>query len=383
LWRREFCRDKVDVVVLKKLSVQHVRNLSDVSITPSSGINLILGDNASGKTSLLESIYLLATGGSFSTKSIRDVLQHEQTELNVFALLQDQRVETRMGLRRSLNRIRDKAQINGDRVSSLSCLAKLFPVLVFNQQSLLLLEGGPKERRRYLDWLLFHVEPEYHQHWLQYNRILKQRNAAVKQRSYRLIKPWNAEFCVLSEKITRHRQVLSQRLVCELTTYMKKWFPDLNPGFYNISYQNGWPQSLGESPDDQVMLSAVEQDFEKECRVGYTRYGPHKADWSIAYQNRLMSNFLSRGQKKKFCAALMLLQVRVLQRLSNKEPLLLVDDLDAELDEKNRALLANELIDLGLQVFVTSARQESAMIWQRGQDDFSLFHVEHGVVQRG
>jgi DNA replication and repair protein RecF len=366
--------------VLKKLSVQNVRVLSDVSITPSSGVNLIVGANASGKTSLLESIYLLATGGSFCTKSIRDVIQHEATELNVFAVLDDQSVEIRMGLRRSINRARDKAHINGDRISSLSCLAKLFPVSVFNQQSLLLLEGGPKERRRYLDWLLFHVEPDYHQYWLQYNRILKQRNAAIKQRSYRLVQPWDAEFCLLSEKITRHRQVLSQMLVYELSGYMGKWFPDLNPDFYKMSYKNGWPQSLGDTPDEASMLSTLHQDFEKECRAGYTRYGPHKADWGIAYQNRLMSNFLSRGQKKKFCAALVLLQVRLLESHANKKALLLVDDLDAELDEDNRSLLVEELINLDLQVFVSSSRKESTAIWPRDDTNISMFHVEHGEV---
>ena len=155
---------------------------------------------------------------------------------------------------------------------------------------------------------------------------------------------------------------------------------NLNPDFYKMSYKNGWPQSLGDTPDEASMLSTLHQDFEKECRAGYTRYGPHKADWGIAYQNRLMSNFLSRGQKKKFCAALVLLQVRLLESHANKKALLLVDDLDAELDEDNRSLLVEELINLDLQVFVSSSRKESTAIWPRDDTNISMFHVEHGEV---
>ena len=193
---------------LTSLSIQHVRRIKAADVNPSSDANLISGANGSGKTSLLESIHYLATARSFRTTRIKDVISHGQASLVVSGGFIDVAGRScRIGVEKTLSSTRIK--FDGEAVTVASKLARVVPVLTFNTESSILLDGGPANRRVLLDRLLFHVEQEYLGALKTYYRGLKQRNALLRSRASRdQVSSWNSQLTPVVEKINQYIAVI-------------------------------------------------------------------------------------------------------------------------------------------------------------------------------
>ena len=177
---------------LSQVDIQRVRNLNQTRLNPATGLNFIYGPNASGKTSLLEAIYLLSHGRSFRTTNIRSVIHKDFNTLQIFGKVLQENSETcvQLGLEKGLTHTH--IRINQQNVNQASRLAAYLPVQIINPEAHRLLEQGPSQRRKYIDWGLFHVEPKFHEVWQKYTRILKQRNAALRdKKSARDAKLWD------------------------------------------------------------------------------------------------------------------------------------------------------------------------------------------------
>ena len=189
--------------MIKTLNISGLRNISNITLGPSSGINLILGANGSGKTSILEAVHLLGLGRSFRTRTLKNAVQFKQQQFQVVAKTDTQ---IPVGLQFNLN-TGLQIRLNNAPLKKLSDLATQLPLQMIPANCHQFFEQGPRYRRQLVDWGLFHVEPEFNYQWQSYKKILQQRNAAIRHRKkVEEIQLWDAHLVSYGEKITTHRQ---------------------------------------------------------------------------------------------------------------------------------------------------------------------------------
>ncbi len=352
---------------LLRLEIHHLRNISSAALDLSPRCNLITGANASGKTSLLEAIHILALARSFRTTHIRHVIQRGETALQVFGRRRrhDGQIIP-LGIERSVDEVR--IRIAGQSVQQVSELATLLPLQLLNPESHQILEQGPRFRRQYLDWGVFHVEHGFLAHWRQFQRALRQRNAVLRQSG-------SGDTAVWDKPVLEHGQAVqaARARFLDLLKPRLDYYAERLLGFeLDFQLQPGWPADKDYS---QVLTRQLEQDRE----AGFTRQGPHRADLLIKHNGIAVQSAFSRGQQKLLVAAMRLAQVDLLSQQQSEPCLLLVDDLPAELDARHRAVLLGLLRESGAQLFVTSTEPE-LLSGQLG-DEEKMFHVEHGLVR--
>jgi DNA replication and repair protein RecF len=355
---------------LAELRLEDVRCLRSAALALHPRVNLITGANGSGKTSLLEAIYLLGRGRSFRTRHTEQLIRQGQPKLLVFGrLAPSMRVPTvQMGghvVGVSYHRQDGiEARIDGAAASSLAQLSAVFPVQVIDPGIHRLVEEGPLQRRRWLDWAVFHVEPNFVRHWQDYHRALRQRNAALKTDADPTL--WDGELVRLGEMITQSRA----RLVDALQPYWQGALDDLAAVPASLSFFAGWSreQPLAASLADHLMM-----DRER----GSTSYGPHRFDAVLRLDHRPVREVVSRGQQKLLGAAMALTMARHLADRTGNAPALLLDDPAAELDRAHTECLLAAVGRLGGQLVVTALRPEDTPL---GAPD-RVFHVEQGGVK--
>lgn len=354
---------------LNKLNIHNLRNIKEASLSFVSDYNFFYGNNGSGKTSVLEAIYLLATGKSFRSHLKERIVSHQQQEMTVFAeICTANHKKTKLGFIKTIN-ARAKLRIEGEYCRSLAVTAKLLPVLLIDPASYGLLEKGPKERRQYLDGGLFHVEQSFSEVSMHFQRCLKQRNAALKNQSNRMAcQTWDVELSNLAEELTRLR---------------KNYFAQLNPYFehviqtldFNVSIRSGYVQGWS---NDLPLPQALNDSFNKDWALGYTSIGPQKADIVYSINGIPAEDVLSRGQMKLTVSAMQFAQGKLYTALTGNASVYLVDDLASELDEINRKKLFILLKQLRGQFFITATHENA---FSESIDiPHKMFHVEHGNI---
>lgn len=356
---------------INQLSVAGLRNLQPATLTFSPRINLFYGHNGSGKSSLLEAIYLLSLARSFRSNKIQSIIQHELDECTVFAQSGSSENPDRTGIRRN-KQGNFEVRLNGENIKTLARLAKNMPLQLLDSDSFLLLEGSPKHRRQFLDWGVFHVEHSFHGHWSRMQTSLKQRNTWLRHAimDSRLLAAWDREFCTASEHIDSARQqyISLFKPVFEQTLSSLIDLPDLG-----ISYYRGWDK-------EKDLQSVLHSSLERDQALGYTQAGPQRADLRIRIGGSNATEVLSRGQQKLVVCAMKLAQGYLLAQQNGKQCIYLVDDLAAELDAKHRRALGGLLEELNCQAFITGTDKDILLEGWRKDTPLAMFHVEHGTI---
>lgn len=352
---------------LTELDIHQVRNLHNIRLNPSKRCNYIFGSNASGKTSILESIYLLSVARSFRTTHIKHVIRHDCPSLQVFARININNELKAVGLERSIKKT--KIRINGADVKQVSALSALLPVQIINPDVHKLLEQGPKYRRQFIDWGVFHVEHAFLPAWQQYYRVLKQRNAALRRKlNNKVITLWDEQLIQHAKTITFSRESYISGFLPIFNVYVEK----LMGLSVDINYRRGWAS-------EQSFTDTLKSSLNKDLLKGYTSFGPHRAELEISHKGILVQNSFSRGQQKLLVCAMRLAQIAHLKKDSNIQSVILVDDLAAELDIEHRQNLIALLIDTEAQLFVTATEKNSFVM--PAEIESKMFHVEHGVLK--
>lgn len=353
---------------LRRLKIHKLRNLNAVSITASQTLNLIHGANASGKTSLLEAIHFLARGRSFRTHHVQHLIQRDADKFTVFAESVDSSGQViPVGISRSRKSL--DIRVAGENVNGISELAVHFPLLVINPDSHQLLEQGPRQRRQFLDWGVFHVEPRFYPLWLRYQRALRQRNAALRHHAHvSEATVWDRELISTGAEIDQLRQIYLDRLIPILPDFVE---PLAGAGSLTLVYQRGWNKELS-------LADSLQQGLRRDRERGHTGQGPHRADLLFKLDGVPAQELVSRGQQKLLVSALRLAQASILGGLTGKRCLLLIDDLPAELDEQHRARLMALLAKLDAQLFITAI--EPNLLPVESWPNRKMFHVERGTV---
>lgn len=364
---------------IERLEIRNVRNLQSVSLEISSNVNVFVGDNGSGKTSLLETLNILSTAKSFRNTPLNEMINTAVNAFTISASIQNRdNTSYKVGVGKSAGAL-VTARINGANAKRVSELAEKLPVIVIEPSSVVLIEGGPNERRQYLDMGLFHVEHEFLRVWKSFNKTLKQRNALLKQGNTKAIKDqlsvWDSEFCDVSSSIDVYRRNIIEQITPLFNNLVSELGIDAE---MSMQYQPGWDQS--QNLDDILLKNRA-----RELKYGVTIYGPHKAD--IQYKTGVNSakDFLSRGQKKLLTYALRVSLAELISEFGyhNCTPLLLLDDLTSELDLQYCRLLCKALKKRsGLQVFITAIRNDRFIEVIEEELSPMMFHVEHGQISQ-
>lgn len=356
------------------LRIADFRNLSAVILAPcEQGLNIIYGNNGSGKTSLLEAIHYLGVGRSFRSGTSNQLIRHQTTKFVLFANLMnaiDRQIP--MGIERELGgvmrlRVAEKESI------SMAELASFLPTRVINAHSHYLFEGGPLFRRKFLDWGLFYQFDNFLPCWRYFERALKQRNRVLRERrSKQELDSWTTEVVKYGLELTYLRRKYIQLLFPFIVETAQMLLPAID---LQINYHPGW--------DENEEYAAILADHQQEeYRAGYTSFGPHRADLDIHIEAISVKHFLSRGQQKLLVCAMIVAQGMLLANHTNKRAIYLVDDLPSELDLQGRQKLISLLAKQKTQTFITAIEKETISDWINEPEVLmKVFHVEHGGVR--
>jgi DNA replication and repair protein RecF len=353
---------------LARLGIENFRCVERAELEFDPRCNLISGKNASGKTSLLEAIFFLGRGRSFRTNRSETLIRAGTSQFTLTGRIEGSGISHPIGMRVSAGGI--EARFAGQAVSGLAELATRLPVQAIDPEVHRLVDGGPQERRRYLDWGVFHVEPNFVGHWRRYQRALRQRNASLRSRqSVRLVRVWDPELIEAGELVAAHRE----RYIARLTVAVAKVGLRLLDLRIDLGLSRGWSadRSLGE---------ALDLSLARDVERGLTHAGPHRADLSVRVDGHAARDRVSRGQQKLVAAAMLLGQLQCDAEQGSGVAALLVDDPAAELDAQSFERLLSEVLGLPSQLFITALDPgNSALVCLPGGH---RFHVEHGAVTR-
>lgn len=358
---------------LLRLDVHSLRRLERVSLTPAAGLNLILGDNGAGKTSVLEAVHLLAYGRSFRGRVRDGLVRSGAPALEVYAEWHETATgrQRRAGLRHSGQDW--QGRLDGAPVPQLGDLCAALAAVSFEPGSHALVSGPGEPRRRHMDWGLFHVEPEFLPLWRRYARALKQRNSLLKRRGGEdQLDVWDHELAEAGEPLTRQRQ----QHMAQLEQVLRPISSDLAPalGEASLEFQPGWRR------DELSLADALLLARARDLQAGFTSVGPHRADWRVRHAARPHGEALSRGQAKATALACVLAQAGHYADRRGEWPVVLLDDLASELDRRHQKRVLDRLLAVEAQVFMTCTEVPPA-IPETGQAP-ALFHVEQGKISR-
>ncbi len=354
---------------IKKLQLVHFRNITQATLNFTDGLNLIVGDNAAGKTSIIEAIWALSTGKSFRSAKPTHLINNQHPQFTLFAEISQAQQTYKIGFTRSATSTTCK--INGENAPSQASMATHLPVQLLTPESHRILEEGPKIRRQFIDWGCFYYKKDFINLWRTYHRALKQRNQALKQRlAKEQVQIWDHQLLEAANKI----DLIRSEYIKKISPFVKKFCNALMPEItedLSLNYYAGWSKTT------QNYQQILQQNYYKDAKLGHTQYGCHRADIKFKFASTDVMLKLSRGQQKLFVCALLLAQASVYELTYAEQVIMLIDDLPAELDENHRLTLLKLLNSLNIQHIVTTT---STSLIPNLADNITTIHIEHGEI---
>lgn len=363
-------------MILKQTELNRFRNLSLLSLNPSENVNVFYGENAQGKTNLLEALWLFTGCKSFrgtkESELIAFGMQNAKLKAEIVDKTRRKTAEIWLGEPR-------KASLNGVEKPSASALIGEFYAVVFSPAHLALIQSGPLQRRRFLDTALCELKPKYAETLSSFRRALLQRNTLLKDlyknaELFDLLDSWDVQFARLSAEITRDRL----RYICLLAQYCSEIYGGIseNKEKLEFSYQCGAAYSAETELRDVCLdiLERLKKARKDDLFLKSTSVGPHRDDLFITINGLSAKQFGSQGQQRSGALALKLGEAEIIKKVTGEMPVALLDDVMSELDEKRQDYVLNHITDR--QVFLTCC-DPSQVIRRTGG---SLYYVENGRI---
>lgn len=358
---------------ITQIQLNQFRNIQQAHCRLAPGLNLFIGDNAAGKTSLIEALWLLASGRSFRASKTQNLIQLNQPQTTVFVETQSQQHHRKHRLAVQKSSQQTLLRLDGQTIQGQSRLAPYLPLQLLTPESHKLLEEGPKARRNFMDWGCFHQNSAFIDFWRHYQRSLKQRNSALKKKMPpKMIQLWDSQLIENALQIDSMRRNYLQQLTPYLQEFCQALMPELGEEVA-CHYRAGWPKNT------ENLADLMQQNLFKDQQLGHTQYGAHRADIRFRFAGQEAMQILSRGQQKLFVCALLLAQAKLHQQVCGEPVVMLIDDLPAELDENHRLKLLELLQHLHIQHLITSTAKNLIPILN--PETSKCWQIEHGQIQ--
>ncbi|AXI82476.1 DNA replication/repair protein RecF [Xylella taiwanensis] len=355
--------------------LRHFRCFNAIDLFPLPGLNLFIGKNGSGKTSVLEAVHLMGYGRSFRGRVRDGLIRHGSENLEIFMEWQETVAINARRRRAGLCHYGQEwtGRLDGQKIMHLATLCAALAVITFEASSYPLINGNADLRRRFLDWGLFHVEPDFLELWRCYTHVLKQRNSLLKQKiEPAMLDAWDQKMSEVGEQLTFRRLQYLERLKERVTPLILRVVPDLK--IHNFSFNHGWRRH------ELPLIDALFMARERDCQYGYTSLGPHRADWTPLFVSIPGVDVLSRGQGKLLTLMCLLAQAQDFFDQRGEWPVIALDDLASELDHQHQGRVLEILAEIPAQVLITG--NEVPQGFKLDFPGSAMFHVEHGVVTR-
>lgn len=352
-------------MTLAALEIRDFRCIEHARLEFDPRFTLITGENASGKTSLLEAIFFLSCGRSFRSPQLDALIRTGTAGFTAVGQVSSPASPLlTLGVRGS--RHGSEIRLGGQSASGFAEMAEALPVQIIDPEVHRLLEDGPSHRRRFLDWGVFHVEPTFVGAWRRYQRALKQRNAALKAKlPPAQVRVWDVDLIEAGNLIADQRQSYLE----SLAPWAAEFGNQLLGLDVQISLQQGWP-------GERTLEVALDESWTRDQFRGATSVGSHRADLLVRVDGMLAKDRVSRGQQKLLAASLLLAQTQLRAEGGGTSTALLIDDPAAELDVDNLRRLLSLVVQIPAQLIVTALDESRLGLDLAGQ----AFHVEQGKV---
>lgn len=342
-------------MIIKSLELENFRNYAELSISFDSGTNILYGDNAQGKTNILESIYLSATTKSHKGSKDKELINFEAQEAHIRTYVMKDGLENRVDMHLRKNKTKGIA-INGQKIKKAADLLGLLNVVFFSPEDLSIIKNGPSERRRFVDMELCQLDSFYLYNLNNYNKIVNQRNKLLKDLSFNpnlrdTLFIWDSQLVSYGSKIIERRAAFVKQL---------------NEIIYDIHVRlSGGKEALEVVYEPDIALCELETGLknsqEKDIKLKQTTVGPHRDDFSFLVDGIDIRKFGSQGQQRTAALSLKLSEIEIVKKITKDTPLLLLDDVLSELDSSRQNYLLNSIGDIqtiitctGLEEFVNN-----------------------------
>lgn len=342
-------------MIIKSLELDHFRNYHSLSMTFDSGTNILYGDNAQGKTNILEAIYLSATTKSHKGSKDKDIVNFNAEEAHIRTYIEKDGLENRVDMHLRKNKSKGIA-INGQKIKKAADLLGLLNVVFFSPEDLSIIKNGPSERRRFVDMELCQLDSFYLYNLNNYNKIVNQRNKLLKELYFNpqlkdTLSIWDSQLVSYGSKIIERR-----------ISFIKQ----INEIIYDIHRRlSGDKEELRMCYEPDVTLEDYEKQLlmgqERDIRLKQTSTGPHRDDFSFLVGDIDIRKFGSQGQQRTAALSLKLSEIELVKKITKDTPLLLLDDVLSELDSNRQNYLLNSIGDIqtiitctGLEEFVNN-----------------------------
>jgi DNA replication and repair protein RecF len=319
--------------MISDLRLQQFRSYTDTSFSFGEGVNIIVGPNGSGKTNLLEAILVVARGGSYRVSDI-ELLQFDKPWFRLDAHISP--VDSTRTVKLITEPRQTKTYELDSKMYHRLTMNHILPAVLFEPNHLQLLHGAPDLRRSYLDDILEQTNPGFAAYRRNYRRVLSQRNALLKRPKLPLTQelfPWNLRLSELGATVARARAALCEQLDERLGD------------IYASVSESGTKVSIAYHPKFPIdsyethLLQKLESHVQEDMLRGFTAYGPHREDFVVTFDGHPADEMASRGETRTAVLALKIIELQLLESIRGQTPLLLLDDVFSELDERRRAAL--------------------------------------------
>ena len=353
-------------MIIKEIKLDCFRSYEFLETPINKGITLFYGDNGSGKSSIIESVYFALTGKSFRTNDTNNLIQKNKNQTQTLIVFDE-------GSSIKITKKRDNrtqiSQNRGEKTSNFAKLVKKYPNCLIENKEFFFTTSNPEQKRSFLNKTLFYVEQTDAILLNEVKKIISQRAACLKNKDYNQIKYWDEKLIEIEPKIYSLNTNLCKKINKYLTdSALVKNFEEKNPWIKELSikYDRGYDGISNYS-------DILSKNFEKDCILKRTTEGPHKRSFNILLNNTDASETLSRGQQKIISIIFHLIQREIIIEHTKLTPILLMDDISSELDKENANLMLKYLINNSVQTIMTSINFSHFA----NHNDVVLFHVEH------
>lgn len=362
-------------MTVKSIKIENFRNISEINILPSDGVNVIHGENAQGKTNILEAMWLFTGCKSFRGAKDRDFIKFGEKSFKNEIVFDDGTREKKASIYLGEGK---KVTLNGVELSSTSELIGNFCAVVFSPSQLSLVKDGPSERRKFLDVALCQLKPKYAEYLKSYKHALFQRNIILKDlyystQLYDLLDSWDDCLARYAAVIIFERLKYS-KLLSEKCEEIYAGISD-NKESFSVSYSSFFKEEPQSIHDLYILtLDELLKRRKEDTTFKTTSIGPHRDDLELLINKKSARSFASQGQQRSAALALKLSEAKAVEEITGKTPIALLDDVMSELDEKRQDYILNNIDER--QVFLTCCDPSQVMRMCKGKS----FHIKNGAV---